>query len=44
MVKCPNCGAELDEGTAYCPFCGVAVIDLEEDEDEEDFMMFEEEF
>lgn len=25
--RCPNCGAEADAGTRYCPFCGTLLAD-----------------
>lgn len=27
--KCPRCSKSVDPGTAYCPFCGVQIVDLQ---------------
>ena len=26
ILKCPNCGSEVSEGTKFCPKCGASVI------------------
>ena len=27
MSNCPNCGNELQEGTAFCPVCGAEITE-----------------